>query len=92
MLDGLQFGFGRKLRLVLQTEAAECGLASLAMVAGYHGYDTDLPSLRARYAISLKGATLEQLMNIAEALGFQTRPLRLGLEDLDKLATPCILH
>ncbi|MDR6537212.1 peptidase domain-containing ABC transporter [Variovorax soli] len=92
MLDGLQFGFGRKLRLVLQTEAAECGLASLAMVAGYHGYDTDLPSLRARYAISLKGATLEQLMKIAEALGFQTRPLRLGLEDLDKLATPCILH
>lgn len=92
MLEGLQFGFGRKLRLVLQTEAAECGLASLAMVAGYHGYDTDLPSLRARYAVSLKGATLAHLMKIAEALGFQTRPLRLGLEDLDKLETPCILH
>lgn len=92
MLEGLQFGFGRKLRLVLQTEAAECGLASLAMVAAYHGYDTDLPSLRAKYAVSLKGATLAQLMKIAEALGFQTRPLRLDLEDLDKLATPCILH
>jgi ATP-binding cassette subfamily B protein RaxB len=92
MLEGLQFGFGRKLRLILQTEAAECGLASLAMVAGYHGYITDLPSLRARYAVSLKGATLAQLMKIAEALGFQTRPLRLGLEDLDKLETPCILH
>jgi ATP-binding cassette subfamily B protein RaxB len=92
MLEGIQFGFGRKLRLILQTEAAECGLASLAMVAGYHGYITDLPSLRARYAVSLKGATLAQLMKIAEALGFQTRPLRLGLEDLDKLETPCILH
>lgn len=92
MLEGLQFGFGRKLRLILQTEAAECGLASLAMVAGYHGYITDLPSLRARYAVSLKGATLAQLMKIAEALGFQTRPLRLGLEDIDKLETPCILH
>jgi ATP-binding cassette subfamily B protein RaxB len=92
MLEGIQFGFRRKLRLILQTEAAECGLASLAMVAGYHGYITDLPSLRARYAVSLKGATLAQLMKIAEALGFQTRPLRLGLEDLDKLETPCILH
>ncbi len=92
MLEGLHFGFGRKLRLILQTEAAECGLASLAMVAGYHGYDTDLQSLRARYAVSLKGATLAQLMKIAEALGFRARPLRLGLEDLDKLATPCILH
>ncbi|GAA4333841.1 hypothetical protein GCM10023165_09240 [Variovorax defluvii] len=92
MLERLRFGFGRKLRLVLQTEAAECGLAALAMVAGYHGYDTDLPSLRARHAVSLKGATLAQLMKFAEALGFQTRPLRLGLKDLDKLATPCILH
>ncbi|MEJ7687571.1 MAG: peptidase domain-containing ABC transporter [Variovorax sp.] len=92
MLDRLQFGFGRKLRLILQTEAAECGLASLAMVACYHGYNTDLPSLRSRYAVSLKGATLAQLMKIASALGFQTRPVRLDLQDLDKLAMPCILH
>ena len=92
MFERLQFGFGRKLRLILQTEAAECGLASLAMVAGYHGYQTDLASLRAKYAVSLKGATLAQLMKIAVALGFQTRPIRLELQDLDKLRTPCILH
>ena len=92
MLDRLQFGFSRKLRLILQTEAAECGLASLAMVAGYHGYDTDLPSLRSRFAISLKGATLAQLMHVAHALGFQTRPVRLDLRDLEMLSTPCILH
>lgn len=92
MFDRLQFGFARKLRIILQTEAAECGLASLAMVAAYHGYDTDLPSLRSRFAISLKGATLAQLMHIAHALGFQTRPVRLDVADLDKLSTPCILH
>jgi ATP-binding cassette subfamily B protein RaxB len=61
-LDRLQFGFTRKLHLILQTEATECGLASLAMVAGYHGYQTDLASLRARHAVSLKGATLAHLM------------------------------
>lgn len=46
ILDGLDLGFGKKLPLVLQTEAAECGLACLTMVATYHGYKTDLPNLR----------------------------------------------
>ena len=45
-LDGLQWGWRRKLPVILQTEAAECGLASLAMIARYHGHDVDLPSLR----------------------------------------------
>jgi ATP-binding cassette subfamily B protein RaxB len=92
MFDRLQFGFGRKLRLILQTEGAECGLASLAMVADFHGYQTDLASLRANYAVSIKGTTLAQLMKIATALGFQSRPIRLELQDLAKLKMPCILH
>ena len=91
-LERLQFGFNRDLQLILQTEAAECGLASLAMVAAYHGYQTDLTSLRTKYAVSLKGATLAQLIKVAAALGFQTRPIRLELGDLDKLSMPCILH
>ena len=47
-----------KIPLILQTEAAECGLACLAMVAGAHGLDTDLPTLRRRFSLSLKGVTL----------------------------------
>ena len=31
-------------------------------------------------------------MKIAGALGFRTRPIRLDLKDLDKLAIPSILH
>lgn len=78
--------------MVLQTEAAECGLACLVMVAGFHGFHTDLASLRSRYAVSLKGVTLAQLMKVAEAMGFQPRPVRLELRDLGRLAMPCILH
>ncbi len=36
------------------------------MVAGYHGYKTDLIALRRRYGLSLKGATLKQMIQIAE--------------------------
>ncbi|MBL8514115.1 MAG: peptidase domain-containing ABC transporter, partial [Betaproteobacteria bacterium] len=88
----LELGFRKKLPSILQTEAAECGLASLAMVASYHGYVTDLASLRAKYAISLKGTTLAELIRIASAINFQTRPLRLELDELKDLKTPCILH
>ncbi|PJK10354.1 ABC transporter [Lysobacteraceae bacterium NML08-0793] len=75
-----------------QSEAAECGLASLAMVAGHHGLELSLPELRQRFPLSLKGAKLAQLIHIAQALGFKTRALRLDMDDLDKLALPCVLH
>ncbi|PJK06175.1 ABC transporter [Lysobacteraceae bacterium NML71-0210] len=77
---------------ILQSEAAECGLASLAMVAGHHGLELSLPDLRQRFPLSLKGAKLNQLIHIAQALGFKTRALRLDMDDLDKLALPCVLH
>ncbi|MGZ5617491.1 MAG: peptidase domain-containing ABC transporter [Usitatibacter sp.] len=78
--------------MILQAEGAECGLASLAMVAGFHGFSTDLPSLRRRFSLSLKGATLEHVMHAAAALDLAGRPLRLELEQLTELKTPCILH
>lgn len=76
----------------LQSEAAECGLACLAMVARIHGQMLDLTDLRRRFPLSLKGATLRQLMHHASELGFSSRPVRLELEEMKQLATPCILH
>ncbi len=92
VLDELNLGFGKKLPLVLQTEAAECGLACLAMVASYHGYRTDLPSLRKRITVSLKGMNLQQIIASAMKLNLSCRPLRVELEALNRLTTPCILH
>ena len=91
-LGALQWGWRRKLPVTLQTEAAECGLASLAMIARYHGHDVDLPSLRRRHSTSLKGANLVRVMEMATKLGFETRPLRLELHELPDLKVPCILH
>lgn len=76
----------------MQTEAAECGLACLAMVAEAHGMAVGLPEMRRRFPLSLKGARLAQLIQVSQYLGFSTRSLRLDMEDLGKLALPCILH
>ncbi len=88
----VRFLKSRKLPVLLQTEAAECGLASLAMVATYYGHKIDLNTLRQRYPISLKGLGLEGLMKIADRLHFSTRALRLELEELKNLQCPIILH
>ncbi len=82
----------KKLPIILQSEAAECGLAGLAMIANYHGHNLDLVYLRHKHSISLKGATLETITKIAETLDFLPRALRLELKELSQLQTPCLLH
>ena len=82
----------RRTPVVRQSEAAECGLACLAMVASYHGYKIDLATLRRKFSISLKGARLATLMKIADELGFHARGLRGDLEDLHDVPLPAVLH
>ena len=82
----------RSVPMILQSEAAECGLACLAMLASAHGHETDLLTLRRRFELSSRGATLARLMEISEQLGFANRAVRLELEELPELQTPCMLH
>ncbi|MEY3624324.1 MAG: hypothetical protein RLZZ407_1883 [Pseudomonadota bacterium] len=92
MLNLIDYQGFKRTPYIAQNEASECGLACLAMIASYHGYKTDLLALRQRYGSSLKGATLKGLMEIAERLGFNARPLRGDLDDLTHLSLPSILH
>ena len=94
MSGDLQLGFfGRpRVRLIRQTEVAECGLASLAMVAGYHGLDIDLGTLRRRFQPSLRGASLKSLIAIADQIGLAPRAVKLPLDKLADLHLPAVLH
>lgn len=92
ILDELNFGLKKRLPMLLQTEAAECGLACLAMVANFHGYSVDLPTLRQKFKISSKGTRLRQIVHFANSLELIARPLKLELSGLNQLITPCILH
>lgn len=90
----LQLGlFGRRrVRLVRQTEVAECGHAALAMVANFHGLDVDIGTLRRRFQPSLRGAALKSLIAIADRLGLAARAVKLPLDQLANLHLPAILH
>lgn len=91
-LNRLSFGFSRKLPVVLQTEIAECGLACLVSILRYHGFDTDLRTLRQKYTLSLKGANMADIVRFGNDLNLTSRALRLELEELPNLRLPCLLH
>ena len=90
--DRLSYGLGQNLPVILQTEAAECGLACLAMVLNYHGVSTDLAALRSRHTVAMTGVTLATLTDIAQKEQLGTRGLRLELHELGQLRLPAILH
>lgn len=92
VLDQLNFTRRRRLPVVLAAEAAECGLACMAMIARFHGHDVDLNGLRQRFPLSLAGASLKSIMGIADQLGFSTRALRVELPAIGKVHLPAILH
>jgi ATP-binding cassette subfamily B protein RaxB len=82
----------RSLPLIRQATATECGIACVAMIASHFGMSTDLASLRRNFDVSLKGATLRSIAHCCQELGLSTRSVRCGLDELNKLRKPCILH
>ncbi len=94
VLSGLiNFASRKSVSVILQTEASECGMACVAMLANFHReQEIDLMSIRARYPTSLRGARLNDLIDLAAQLGLNARPVKLELDALAQLDVPCILH
>lgn len=88
----LKFSSSKSVPLILQSEIAECGLASMAMIACYHGHQLDMPAMRNHFSANLKGMNLQQLIELGDSLGLASRALQCPIDEVHKLATPCILH
>lgn len=88
----INFSLRKKTPVILQSEAAECGITCLAMVCGYYGLDIDLFNFRQRYGSASQGVTLLSLSKTAENAGLKCRALSLDLNEIRQLKLPCILH
>ena len=84
-ITALNFIGRRRTPVILQNEASECGLACLAMVASYHGYNTDLAAIQGRNLGVGRGARLADLIQIAARLQLAARPVKVSLDDLHHL-------
>ena len=92
-VEGLQFGWGRRLPVMLQSEAAECGLACLAMIASYHGQHSDPCDAAPPPRLLAQGRDAEgRDRGRRPRSASPSRPLRLELDELRMLRMPCILH
>ena len=83
---------GRRVPMILQSEAPECGIACVAMIASYYGFRTDLTAMRLRLAPSMKGVTLKHISAIADTMKLAARGVKVPLEGLGQLKLPAILH
>jgi ATP-binding cassette subfamily B protein RaxB len=92
MVGVLNFGSRGRLPVIRQTEAAECGLACLAMISSYYGHRIDLNTLRRRHPVSLQGVTLRALIQVASQMQLACRPVRFELGHLRQLHLPTIVH
>lgn len=85
--------FPRKaMPLYLQMESAECGLACLAMVAGHYGSTQGLEELRAKFDVSVRGTSLQNLADMADQIGLNARCIELTADEIKHLRMPAALH
>lgn len=81
-----------KVLWIGQRNPGEDGLVCVAIMLAYHNIKCSLKDLRRRYPQFAKGSTLRSIMDLLQVNGLQTRALSCPVEDVDKLALPCILH
>ena len=84
MRTPLKFSLSKTPPLILQSEMAECALASIAMVACYHGHQLDMPAMRKRFNANLKGMNLQQVIELGDSLGLASRALQCPLDEIHK--------
>lgn len=92
IVEKLNFSLKKKVPVVLQSEAAECGIACLTMISCYYGLNIDLFNFRNRYGSPSQGFTLLSLSKNAERVGLKSRALSLDLDEINQLKLPCIIH
>lgn len=93
-MEALDTGLLRRKRVpvVLQSEASECGLACLVMCAGSYGRDMALHTLRSKSPASARGMTMAQLQQVAEQEGMELLGYEADPADLESLRLPAVLH
>lgn len=90
--DGLNFNWRKRTPVILQSEAAECGVTSLLMVMNYYGANLDLLKIKSQNNLPSRGMNLYDLNKLAEKYHFDTEPVSIDIDEVHDLILPCVLH
>ena len=83
-----------KKTFVPQIDARDCGVAALASIAKYYGSDYSLAHLRELAKTNKEGTTALGIVQAAQEIGFETRPIQgdMSLFDMEAIPYPFIVH
>src|SRR5262245_7361373 len=82
----------RRVPVVLQMSAVECGAACLAMILTYYGRKTGPSECRECCGTGRDGATALAIAEAARGFGLRVKGYSVGLADFNLVRLPAIVH
>ncbi len=82
----------RRIRVVRQRDAMQCGVACLSMICGWHGERLAVDTLERGCRPTADGVSLSGIAQAAEKLGMETGAGLATTDSLASLDSPCVLH
>lgn len=84
---------GKKVPVIMQMEAMECGAASLAMILAYYGRWVPLSGLREACGVSRDGSNAVGILKTARSYGLEAKGYRYTADEVrEKVELPAIVH
>jgi ATP-binding cassette subfamily B protein len=82
----------RRVPVLLQLSAVECGAACLAMLLCYYGRRTSISEVRQRCQVGRDGLSALDIAKAARTYGLRVRAVSLQADDLRLVSLPAIVH
>ncbi len=82
----------KKVPVIMQMDALECGAACLCMILAYYGKWLPLPQVRTELGVSRDGVSAKSIVRGAKSFGMTGKGFRYDTNRLkEKMPLPCIL-
>jgi ABC-type bacteriocin/lantibiotic exporter with double-glycine peptidase domain len=82
----------RRVPVLLQLSAVECGAACLAMILSFYGRKTSIAECRERCGVGRDGLTARTIAEAARSYGLRVQAFSLEPNDLPDVRLPAIVH
>lgn len=93
VLDGLTRRLlRRRVPVMLQMNAVECGASCLAMILNFYGYQIQVSECRERFKLGRNGTSAREIAEVAQSYGLVVKAFSVEPAQLKQIFLPVIAH